>query len=251
MAPTVPQPSAGLTFVGTVQDPETAQPPPGAADRPVASVVVDSVIDAPAALEALAGQHVTVLLGSQPAVGAGEQAVFAVNPVSFGESIVAEEVEHHRVEDAPEHLMALAEVPHRDVVLQQRLDSAPLVVSGRVAEVRPVAAAAPVAAEMADAEPEPVSEHDPHWMEAVIEVDDALKGEPGEQRPVLVFPASLDVVWARAPKLHEGQEGVFALHPREEHGAAAAAATDAAYVAPSPADVQPAEAAGRISEMLG
>jgi hypothetical protein len=60
----------------------------------------------------------------------------------------------------------------------------------------------------------PLSEHDPVWREATIHVGSVLKGAVAQQTTV-VFPASVDVAWYRAPKLQVGQKGIFALHQQD------------------------------------
>jgi hypothetical protein len=88
--------------------------------------------------------------------------------------------------------------------LRQRIDSAELVVSGRVVEIL---------------EPPPsgttrISEHDPNWQEAVIEVDEVAKGDLGDdqvKQVVVRFAESSDIRWYQAPKFEVGQEGVWML----------------------------------------
>jgi hypothetical protein len=109
----------------------------------------------------------------------------------------------------------------------------------------------------------PVSEHDPKWREAVVHVDSVHKGEhPGDHVTVL-FPASMDVGWYKAPKFEPGHRGYFVLHKTQvkeadrvgSHGRALLAAADAdtavdTYTALSPADFQPSSQPDRIAGML-
>jgi hypothetical protein len=87
-----------------------------------------------------------------------------------------------------------------------RLAAADVVVSGRVAEVR---AAVPRATRGTIRAP--ITEHDPQWQEAVVQVTAVHKGRRVPRSIKVRFPASTDVAWARAPKLHAGQEGTFLL----------------------------------------
>jgi hypothetical protein len=98
--------------------------------------------------------------------------------------------------------------------LQQHLAEADAVIAGTVTgvtlpeqEVRRLTAAA-------EGVGRPVTEHDPDWREATIQVGSVEKGDVPQQTTVL-FPASMDVAWYRAPKLHAGQKGVFVLHQRD------------------------------------
>jgi hypothetical protein len=56
-----------------------------------------------------------------------------------------------------------------------------------------------------------LSEHDPDWKEAILQVDRPLKGVVKDQKVVVRFPSSLDVIWRGYPKFQEGQEGLFLL----------------------------------------
>lgn len=73
---------------------------------------------------------------------------------------------------------------------------------GRVASIEPVANNGPI------------SEHDPVWKRATIEVFEALKGtaSPGSKISVY-FASSTDVAWFGAPKLVVGEQGVWLLQP--------------------------------------
>ena len=61
----------------------------------------------------------------------------------------------------------------------------------------------------------PISEHDPKWREAVVQIDDVHKGVHKQKQVVVRFPASTDVMWYGAPKFHPGQQGFFTLHKTE------------------------------------
>ena len=62
----------------------------------------------------------------------------------------------------------------------------------QVADVRPP----PAASVLASGTEAPVSEHDPHLMEAVLSLDSVVKGTPPHGETVVLFPASIDVAWA-------------------------------------------------------
>jgi len=97
----------------------------------------------------------------------------------------------------------------------------------------------------------PITEHDPQWREAEIEVDEVEKG-PRKRRVVVRFPGSDDVRWYRAPKFQPGQEGVFILQKATEQPAigarrgravAAAAKGVDTFTALDPDGAEPTEAA--------
>ena len=113
----------------------------------------------------------------------------------------------------------------------------------------------------------PVSEHDPRWREAVVEVDDVHKGVHKKKQVVVRFPASTDVMWYGAPKFHPGQQGYFMLHQTEvkkpkqrqtRKGVKAAVASDAepeevttkAYTALDQMDFQPYHESGGIKTII-
>jgi hypothetical protein len=131
-----------------------------------------------------------------------------------------------------------------------------------------VASARRAARAAAPAEPAavgPVSEHDPHWREAVIAVDDVHKGRGAKRDVVIRFPASTDVRWYQAPKFQPGHKGFFMLHDtqvttrarRVGRAARAVAAgppeietTKHVYTALSPMDYQPYHEPGGIRTVL-
>src|SRR3989441_923334 len=106
--------------------------------------------------------------------------------------------------------VAVPEVPAspRTVVVRvdQVLERAAMVVAGRVEQVRPAELA------RAPARPKRISEHDPDWQEAIIQVEDGIKGAQAGERVVVRFPGSPDVAWVGTPKFAVGQEGTFLLH---------------------------------------
>jgi hypothetical protein len=90
--------------------------------------------------------------------------------------------------------------------VDERFAAADVVVSGRVGQLRAAAPSAP-----RGKMPGPITEHDPQWQEAVVEVTAVHKGRRVPRSVRVRFPASTDVAWARAPKLHAGQQGTFLL----------------------------------------
>jgi hypothetical protein len=107
-------------------------------------------------------------------------------------------------------------------------------------------------------QPKRISEHDPLWQEAVVEVTGTEKGGPAKQI-VVRFPSSRDVRWYKAPKFTPGQEGVFILRKSTKDavpGAAKALAAGRARVGPEvysvehSADFQPMHRAESIKTLL-
>lgn len=96
-----------------------------------------------------------------------------------------------------------------DSDLLARIQSAQVVVVGHVREVRPPGKT-PAGKK---AGPARITEHDPAIAEAVIDVDEEIKGKPPGKQVVVRFPTSTDVMWYRYPKLEAGKSGVFILQP--------------------------------------
>ena len=91
--------------------------------------------------------------------------------------------------------------------MDDRLARADVVVSGHVSEVRPLIAPHKPAATLE----QPITEHDAQWHEAIVEVIAVHKGRRVPRSIRVRFPASPDVAWAQATKLHAGQHGTFLL----------------------------------------
>jgi hypothetical protein len=144
--------------------------------------------------------------------------------------------------------------------LRRRIDQAQAVVSGQVTEVRPYAPATAkaMAASGSALTAGRISEHEPFWNEAVIDVSGVQKG-PKQKKVVVRFPTSTDVKWRKAPRFRKGQKGTWLLHsgsPTPAKSAAAmlkaAAAPPAAgfYTALDPNDFHPATEASVVQAML-
>jgi hypothetical protein len=245
---------AQFVFQGTVTQVKgstVAQIP--ASDR-TAVVRVDRVIHAPPAVSNLAGDEVTVQLPPGEPVTEGQTLVFFTVGWVFGDRVAVKSLGQEEVN--PATLQVLAGLPGDPVhSLQARqavrqAAQADLVVAGRVSAVRlPAAEARARATAGAGRTAERISEHAPLWQEAVIDVDEVLKG--GRAKKVVVrFPASTDVRWHKAPKFQTGQEGVFLLHKeqlaREVPRTAAAELAPEEYTALHPADFQPLDELPRI-----
>jgi hypothetical protein len=97
--------------------------------------------------------------------------------------------------------------------MRRRIEAADVVIAGRVTTVRPSEQTAETA--LAEQPSRPISEHDPQWWEAVIDVESVVKGELEPAPTVVLFPGSMDVLWHAVPKFRPGQEGVWFLHRQQ------------------------------------
>ncbi len=227
--------AAKFVFQGTVKRTKASNVKAVTDTAKTAVVTVNRLIAAPAELSGLVNQDVTVQLAPGERVKAGQAAVFYTSGWLFGENVAVRSEGHDPISAADakktavpaataaaaprgtgeEHVRANA---HRRI--QERVNDAPVVVSGKVVAVGLPAAAPALAAAAGSRQPRPISEHDPLWHEAVVEVDDVHKGSVGTKQVVLRFPSSTDVRWFRSPKFRVGQTGVFTLRPDQVTAAA-------------------------------
>lgn len=254
-----------FVFTGTVQQLDASTMEQVSADERSAIVRVDEVLQAPDILRHVAGQDITVYLGDH-ALQQGDLATFYTQGLVFGESIAVHATEIERMDVAVAAAAAAAPADPVDALRAQRAEErftrADLVVKGRVKSVQePPTPPADVAVAAAAAAGEPqttrYSEHDPVWMTATVEVEEVHKGDAGTGQTVeIMFPASTDVAWHRAPKFKPGQEGVFLLHQEpaaalpDAVAVAAAAGEPLPYTALDPADFHSAETPQVIDSVL-
>ena len=250
---------ARFVFNGTVQKLRAATMDDVPVDDHTAIVRVDEVIHAPQVLAHYAGHEITVRVQGAKRLREGQQATFYTNGWLFGDSIAVQSLDHEPVKRA-------AAAPTRDIGdparrlarkdLQSRFAEASVVVSGRVTSVRlPTDVAAARSARAAAPAPTGrISEHDPDWRIAEIQVDEVHKGSLRKDTVTVRFPSSTDVMWHDAPKFQAGQEGLFMLHKPEqaaETRALAAPTEDKGeFVAPRSADFQPVSEPGGLRDLI-
>ena len=215
--------SAKFIFEGKVTKTKAGNVKAIAGTDQSAVVAIERVLSAPEPLVAFTGRNVTVRLAKGEQVKQGQRATFYTNGLVFGENLAVQSLGHEPVKGqaakaaattaggVTEHSAARVAV-HKKI--REQASEAPVVISGKVVAVGlPTPAGAAVAAAAVGApKPGRISEHEPFWREAVVEVQKVHKGSVGNNRVVLRFPSSTDVRWHRAPKFETGQEGVFSLH---------------------------------------
>src|SRR5256885_2091905 len=117
----------------------------------------------------------------------------------------------------------------------------------RVEQVRPAELVA------ASGRPKRITEHDPDWQEAIIQVEDGLKGAQAGEQVVVRFPGSHDVAWVGTPRFAVGQEGTFLLHKDSTTGSPStmiAGRSVPAYTALHKLDVLPKQDAPHIRDLI-
>ena len=235
-------PQASFVFEGSVVAVGEATLSMIDVDDRTAVVRVDRVLKAPQQMEYIAGREITVQL-REPA-DVGTSAIFEADGWLYGASMAVVEVGRRRPpeeepaaaapeEERPESPAAAARAKAFREALEARAAEASAVVVGRVTGVRETAA--PTEGRL--------TEHDPQWAVATVEVDEAVKGRPGRTVDV-VFATSQDVMWRRAPKLNVGQKAVMLLQK-----GAPEVEDKRAHAVLDRLDVQPVDSAELVAEL--
>jgi len=261
-----PDPTSQPTFVfkGTVQELKSATMKEVPVSARTIVVSVDQVLEAPRNLAKLGGHKITVQLSGKRKARVGQEMIFYTQGWIFGHSVAVQSLNEEPIRQSNAHAALLSRggdpVAHkRSRELHGRFDSADMVVSGKVTTIRLLAEA--IEQSKAGTTPSgPVSEHSPHWREAVIAIDEVHKGKHTKKNVVIRFPASTDVRWYKATKFEAGHQGYFMLHktpiakgtaPRGAKGKAASTApAEEVYTALHPLDFQPYSQQGGVREII-
>src|SRR5436309_4598413 len=159
---------------------------------------VDQVFEKPDAVSLMKGDSVAVLAARAGSLNPGMQATFYTTGWIYGRWITVREVGHEAIGPqlatvagtgtAQQDLVAKARQQVNDADLKARIQAAAMVVVGRVEQLRPMEyGPRPTGA---PARPRRFTEHDPNWQEAIIHVDEGLKGATAGERVVVRFPGS-------------------------------------------------------------
>ena len=241
-----------IIFVGTVTKVGAVAVPELPASARTVVVRVDQVLEKPAAVALTTGDSVTVQTVRPGSLKAGAQATFYTTGWIFGRGVAVREVGHELghspvVAADQQEAVARARLELNDADLKAHIQKAAMVVAGRVEQVRPAELTA------APARPKRITEHDPAWQEAIIQVQDAIKGAQAGEKVVVRFPGSSDVAWVGTPKFAVGQEGTFLLHKDSTTGSplsVIAGRSVPAYTALHRLDVLPKQDAQRIRALI-
>lgn len=246
--------SSSIVFSATVESVASTsfEGAPASADSVV--VRVDTVLTKPDSVVLKSGDRVTVGALDPSTLGPGTQAVFYTRGVIFGQGLFVQEVGHQltgeTATEAPATPQTISQMQEeiKDEQLLERMRAAEMVIEGEVTQVRPDSQPAGTVES-----PARISEHDPDWHEAIVEVTSALKGAEEGQQVVVRFPASRDIQWYFAPKFSEGETGVFILSSDQISGVETVSFQGTVlktYTAMEAEDVQPASAADRLRRLL-
>ncbi len=227
-------------------------------------VRVDQVFEKPDAVSLMKGDSVAVLAAraGSPPLNPGMQATFYTTGWIYGRWITVREVGREAIGPqlatvtgagaggtAQQDLVARARQQVNDADLKARIQAAAMVVVGRVEQLRPMEYGRPAT----PARPKRFTEHDPNWQEAIIHVDEGLKGATAGERVVVRFPGSRDVAFVGTPRFAAGQEGTFLLRKDSATGSPLslmAGQTVQAYTALHRLDVLPKQDAPHVRTLL-
>ncbi|PYX01396.1 MAG: hypothetical protein DMG89_01795 [Acidobacteria bacterium] len=214
-------------------------------------VQVEKVLDKPQSVALKPGDSLTVVAKDPSVFSKGARAMFYLAGWIYGRGVAAREVSHDMLQAGAaaagggENRMQEMRKQQRDQELRARIAAADMVVVGTVTEVRPESKPVPTRGRG-------LSEHNPAWQEAVINVQSNLKGAQGQNQLVVRFPKSMDVAWYLAPRFKEGQSGTFLLKKDVVSGVPKtmlAGTPVQAWTALSPGDVLSGVDADRVREL--
>jgi hypothetical protein len=179
-------------------------------------VSVDAILKKPAAVSLKKGDSVTVEVKDASAFQEGAHATFYTDGWIFGSGVAVKELGHVLGEAAPAAgVSAHGQDQLSDQELKDRMNASDFVVIGRVTDVRRWNAP-----KTKSGSPLRVTEHDPDWHEAVVEIQSVLKGgQVKGNRVVVRFPNQNDVAWVRSPRFMKNQRGIFCLNRDKGTGA--------------------------------
>jgi hypothetical protein len=183
-------------------------------------VRVDAIMKKPPAVSLKSGDSVTVEVKDASAFQEGAHATFYTDGWIFGSGVAVKELGHVLGEVAPAAAAGVS-APGQgqdhltDQELKDRMNASDFIVVGRVTDVRKWNAP-----KTKSGSPLRVTEHDPDWHEAVVEIQSVLKGGQVKGNKVVVrFPNHDDVAWARSPKFTKNERGIFCLNHDTATGA--------------------------------
>lgn len=211
---------ASIVFAGTVSQLAATS----FADVPKSAqtivVRVDAILKKPPAVSLKKGDSVTVEVKDASAFQEGTQATFYADGWIFGSGVAVKELGHVLGEAAPASAAGVSahgqgQDQLSDQELIDRMNASDFIVVGRVTDVRKWNAP-----KTKSGSPLRVTEHDPDWHEAVVEIQSVLKGGQVKGNKVVVrFPNHDDVAWARSPKFTKNERGIFCLNHDTATGA--------------------------------
>jgi hypothetical protein len=228
---------ASLIFSGTVVEAGASSVANLPQQDNFAVVRVDHPLRFDRALGDLRRRKITVALVDRGELQPDNKAVFFTLDWIHGGGIAAREVTHLEAQLEDEVAAEVARLPERH--LEDRVASALLVVVAEIRKTKPTTF-------------DVRWRNAPQWATASFRVVEELRGKSVENMEVL-FPTSGRPMWARSPRLKQGQRAIFLLQrppdwpplPESE-----ASLTSAVFTVLDPADVQPESRRPLIERLL-
>jgi hypothetical protein len=202
-----------------------------------ALVVVDRPLRADPGLGDLRRRKITVELLKMGELRSEDRVIFFTLNWIQGGGIAVRELGHLEMQQEDEVAAEVGRLPTRH--LADRVADAILVVVAEVTAIKPT----PFEIRWRNA---------PQWATASFRNVELLRGHPPEEK-VILFPTSGRPMWARSPRLKEGQRGIFLLHrppdglPLPQSGAPLRSGV---FTVLDPADVQPESQRPLIEALL-
>jgi len=206
---------AGFVFEAVIQNLGASTAAGYTASGPTAVVRITKILKSTPALAGYEGQEVTVELQAPGRLAVGVSAVFFTEGVHYGEGLVVRELGNVPPQPEIPSLVADAVQEKARAALTQRLTQADLIISGVASAPAPYRGVAPSTGELG-----PISEHDPMWWQATVRVESVEKGTHEGETKTILFASNRDIAWYHAPKVKEGDRGVWLLHNRDTQGGA-------------------------------
>jgi hypothetical protein len=174
---------------------------------------IEEILHGPRLLDGFANREITVLFKESSAVRAGASAIIFGTSWLYGESLAVVEVASMEPSerDVTRDEINAAYGRLADERLSERIARAELVVAGKVVKTEP--APEEIRRRM------PITEHEPMWWIAEIEITGVEKGSHGSKRVNTFFPSSGDAAWHDSPKFAVGDKGIWILQrDQQERG---------------------------------
>ena len=246
---------SSIIFSGTVSQLAATSFPDVPKSAQTIVVKVDSVEKKPAAVSLKKGDTVTVEVKDASVFQEGTHAKFYTDGWIFGSGVAVKELGHEVGTVVSPVEVTSAGKPSgqgkdeiSDQELLDRMKTSDFVVVGRVTDVRKWNVPKPKSGA-----PSRVTEHDPDWHEAVVEVQSVLKGGKVKGNKVIVrFPSRNDVAWVSSPKFAKNQKGIFCLNRDQSSGAPATVGGQKAnvYTCLGHGDALPISEEARVRSLL-
>ena len=96
----------------------------------------------------------------------------------------------------------------------------------------------------------PISEHNPHWQESVLQISSIKKGEFQGRELRMLFPSSNDEVWMKSPKPKLQEEGIWILQKDQQEKGGSKFQVPG-YTALDALDFQPMDQLDRVQRLIG